>query len=323
MKTPFALIFTCCHPHSPPNARWSDAAANRRSANSRDARAFMSGKPHGPRLVRAKNKIREDIPTAYRHAELHDRLRSVLAVSTRLNRAYRNDGDERIARRCDEEAIGSHGPRRTDARLGRGKRTSRHVPPGGARTTGAHGAGRIRSCALPTDDRSGTDIIAKVTRWSRVSEPDCPGRQSGGDAATTDAATPTAPGFRSLSCRTTAEVLPPIVALIEMRLPDRGPRRDADRDNSTRSNHLYHAARTDLLDRLGRGRCTRSYDRAIELSTNAAGSAIYGDARPLRTGSQTSTNATLKPDVRRAERSSAACHHPADPSSLSSKDRRA
>ncbi len=285
-----ALIFTCCHPALAGDARVAltlQAVAGLTAGQI--ARAFLVGEPTlAQRLVRAKRKIRDagvslEVPA---DALLPERLSSVLAVIYLIfTQGYTAAYDRPARRTLAQEAI----------RLGRLVATLMPDEPEALSLVAVLLLHDSRSATrytadgdvvlLDDQDRSRWDrkeIVEAVGLLDRALRMGGPGPyqlQAGIAAlhaqADSDVRTDW-PGIAALYAQLLAPAPSPVVALnhavaaAAATTPDEGLSL-IDRIEGLDRYHLLHAARADLLCRLGRTtEAASAYRRAHELATNPA-----------------------------------------------------
>ncbi|MGW0227201.1 RNA polymerase sigma factor [Actinopolymorpha singaporensis] len=285
-----ALIFTCCHPALAEDARVAltlQAVAGLTAGQI--ARAFLVGEPTlAQRLVRAKRKIRDagislEVPS---DALLPERLSSVLTVICLIfTQGYTAAYDQPERRTLPEEAI----------RLGKLVATLMPDEPEAlglvamlllhdSRSTARYTA-RGDVVLLADQDRSRwdqkkiTEAIGVLGRALRMGRPGPYQLQAGIAALHAQAGSDDQtnwPGIAALYGRLLTLTPSPVVALnhavavAEATNPAEGLAL-IDRIEALDRYHLLHAARADLLRRLGRmTEAASAYQRARELATNPA-----------------------------------------------------
>ena len=285
------LIFMCCHPALAQSAQVALTLRLLGGLQTPEiARAFLVPEPTmAQRLVRAKKKISAaNIP--YRipdDAELTDRLRPVLAVVYLVyNEGHTVSGGDatRARRSLPRGGTARAPPRRADARRAGGEGAARAAPPQRGTPPRPHGRRRLarpprRPGSLPLGsgaDRRGSRPRAGVPAAQPARAVSAPGRDQrrphrcrdgrrDGLGADPRSLRP-APRLRRRhrSSRSTA--------------PSRwrrsqGPAAGLEAIEGLELDgyYPYHAARADLLSRLGREEEARAaYDTAIELTENEA-----------------------------------------------------
>ena len=294
------LVFACCHPAL---ALEAQVPLTLRLVGGLTvpeiARALLLPEPTvAQRMVRAKHKIRvSGIPLAEPPPDaLADRLAAVLAVLYLIfNEGYAaTAGDAvvredlaaeairlaRIVHRAAAGGAGARGAARADAPPPRAPRGARRR---GRRPRAARGAGP--RALGPRDDRPGA--AARRPR-ADAAAPGRPVRAAGGDRR--DPRPGGAPGGdrlapdRRCSTRSSAASSRARWSRSTRRSRSRWPtarRRGLQlidalaRDGALDRYHLLHAARADLLRRLGRrAEAAAAYDRALELATLPGGAAL-------------------------------------------------
>ena len=284
------LIFTCCHPALAPSAQVALTLRLLGGLQTREiARAFLVEEATmAQRLVRAKNKIRAaNIP--YRipsDAELADRLRPVLGVVYLIyNEAHTASGGEALTR----DDLGGEAIRLA--------RLLADLMPDEAEVRGllallllTDARRRARTTAdgaivlLPDQDRGSWDpaLIAEghalVRACLRRNQPGPYQIQAAINAVHADAATAAEtdwPQIVALYDQLLIYAPTPVVELNRaVALAEAGDVTSAlvaIEDLDLDGYHLYHAARADLLNRLGRAQdASAAYDAAIRLTANAA-----------------------------------------------------
>ena len=283
------LIFTCCHPALATEAQVALTLRLLGGLTTAEvAHAFLVAEPTmAQRLARAKAKIRDraDPVPVPPDAKLPERLDAVLdVVSLVFNEGYAASGGEAHLRvdLCAEALRLAALADRADARRGRGARPARAA----ARPPRAPRRPRRRRWRARPARRPGPRALGHAPRssrpcgWPRApcgsARPAATRSRPRSPSSTSPPRAPTG-SHRSLYDRLAALADDPIVELnraVAIALAgdlDGGLARiDALADDLDRY-HYFHAARADLLRRLGeREPAARAYERARALAGNAA-----------------------------------------------------